>query len=72
MNLNDVFCKCVDIMEKYNKYWGNADKMNKMIYFGIILDPRYKLSYVEWTFKDMYELGSKFGSKLIKYIKEDL
>ncbi|XP_050919239.1 uncharacterized protein LOC127136760 [Lathyrus oleraceus] len=59
-------------MEKYNRYWGSPDKMNKMIYFGIILDPRYKLSYIEWAFKDMYGVGSKFGSDLVKSIKENL
>lgn len=46
--------------------------MNKMIYFGIILDPRYKLSYIEWAFKDMYGVRSKFGSDLVKSIKENL
>ncbi|XP_050878114.1 zinc finger BED domain-containing protein RICESLEEPER 2 [Lathyrus oleraceus] len=47
MNLNGVFASvCGDMMEKYNRYWGCATKMNKLIYFGIILDPRYKLSYI--------------------------
>ncbi|XP_050915672.1 zinc finger BED domain-containing protein RICESLEEPER 2-like [Lathyrus oleraceus] len=47
MNLNGVFASVGgDMMEKYNRYWGCATKMNKLIYFGIILDPRYKLSYI--------------------------
>ncbi|XP_050919512.1 zinc finger BED domain-containing protein RICESLEEPER 2-like [Lathyrus oleraceus] len=73
LNLNDIFASVGgDMMEKYNRYWGSPDKMNKMIYFGIILDPRYKLSYIEWAFKDMYGVGSKFGSDLVKSIKENL
>lgn len=73
LNLNDFFASVDgDMMEKYNRYWGSPDKMNKMIYFGIILDPRYKLSYIEWAFKDMYGVGSKFGSDLVKSIKENL
>ncbi|XP_050890290.1 zinc finger BED domain-containing protein RICESLEEPER 1-like [Lathyrus oleraceus] len=73
LNLNDFFASVGgDMMEKYNRYWGSPDKMNKMIYFGIILDPRYKLSYIEWAFKDMYGVGSKFGSDLVKSIKENL
>ncbi|XP_050920374.1 zinc finger BED domain-containing protein RICESLEEPER 2-like [Lathyrus oleraceus] len=65
LNLNDFFASVGgDMMEKYNRYWGSIDKMNKMIYFGIILDPRYKLSYIEWTFKNMYGVGSMFGSDL--------
>ncbi|XP_050916259.1 zinc finger BED domain-containing protein RICESLEEPER 2-like [Lathyrus oleraceus] len=73
LNLNDFFASVGgDMMEKYNRYWGSPDKMNKMIYFGIVLDPRYKLSYIEWAFKDMYGVGSKFGSDLVKSIKENL
>ncbi|XP_058777231.1 zinc finger BED domain-containing protein RICESLEEPER 2-like isoform X2 [Vicia villosa] len=73
MNLNYIFASVGgDMMEKYNKYWGSADKMNKMIYFGIILDPRYKLRFIEWTFKDMYGVESKLGNDLLKAIKESL
>ncbi|CAL5199326.1 unnamed protein product [Lathyrus oleraceus] len=73
LNLNDFFASVGgDMMEKYNRYRGSPDKKNKMIYFGIILDPRYKLSYIEWAFKDMYGVGSKFGSDLVKSIKENL
>ncbi|XP_050919470.1 zinc finger BED domain-containing protein RICESLEEPER 2-like [Lathyrus oleraceus] len=73
MNLNGVFASVGgDMMEKYNRYWWCASKMNKLIYFGIILDPRYKLSYIEWTFKDMYGVGSVFATGLIKSIKENL
>ncbi|XP_050897785.1 zinc finger BED domain-containing protein RICESLEEPER 2-like [Lathyrus oleraceus] len=72
-NLNGVFASVGgDMMEKYNRYWGCASNMNKLIYFGIILDPRYKLSYIEWTFKDMYGVGSVFATGLIKSIKERL
>ncbi|CAI8595592.1 unnamed protein product [Vicia faba] len=46
--------------------------MNKLIYFGVILDPRFKLRYVEWTFKHMYGVGFKFSSDLLKTIKESL
>ncbi|KAI5404423.1 hypothetical protein KIW84_051550 [Lathyrus oleraceus] len=33
---------------------------------------KYKLSYIEWTFKDMYGVGSVFAIGLIKSIKESL
>ncbi|KAI5445122.1 hypothetical protein KIW84_013394 [Lathyrus oleraceus] len=33
---------------------------------------KYKLSYIEWTFKDMYEVGFVFATGLIKSIKESL
>ncbi|KAI5424826.1 hypothetical protein KIW84_030854 [Lathyrus oleraceus] len=73
MSLSGVFASVGgDMMEKYNRYWRCATKMNKSIYFGIILDSRYKLSYIEWTFKDMYGVGSVFATGLINSIKESL
>ena len=73
MNLNGVFASVGgEMMEKYNRYWGCAARMNKLIYFGIILDPRFKLRYIEWAFKDMYGVGSTFATALIGSIKESL
>lgn len=31
---------------KFEKYWGDIDKMNLMIFFANILDPRDKLEYM--------------------------
>ena len=32
--------------DKFDKYWGNIDKMNMMLLVAVVLDPRYKLMYV--------------------------
>ncbi|WRX28025.1 HAT [Theobroma cacao] len=50
---------CLDSMairmkEKYDKYWGNVEKMNLVLFIAAILDPRKKLSYVEFTLLDTY------------------
>jgi hypothetical protein len=37
---------------KYDKYWGDPNKIN-MLYFAVIVDPRYKLKYVKF-FEDIY------------------
>ncbi|KAL9687472.1 hypothetical protein QQ045_031875 [Rhodiola kirilowii] len=41
--------------QKYDKYWGNAKKMNMIIYIAVVLDPRYKLEYLPWTFSEIYK-----------------
>ncbi|KAL9690156.1 hypothetical protein QQ045_010552 [Rhodiola kirilowii] len=41
--------------QKYDKYWGNAKKMNMIIYIAVVLDPRYKLEYLQWTFSEIYK-----------------
>jgi hypothetical protein len=41
--------------EKYNKYWGKPEKLNMLLYVSVVLDPRYKLEYVEFVLGEMYE-----------------
>jgi hypothetical protein len=73
MDLNSVFATVgVDMMAKYTKYWGNIANMNKLLYYGTILDPRFKMSYIEWIFKEMYGDKPLFAEKLIKSIRESL
>ncbi|XP_024972668.1 zinc finger BED domain-containing protein RICESLEEPER 2-like [Cynara cardunculus var. scolymus] len=37
----------VKMKEKFSKYWGDPDKMNFVIFFGNILDPRDKVEYMQ-------------------------
>nr|DAD39976.1 TPA_asm: hypothetical protein HUJ06_014299 [Nelumbo nucifera] len=53
---------------KYDKYWGNIEKINKLICIAAIIDSRQKLEYVEFALTDMYE-GVK-GEELVKKVKE--
>ncbi|XP_011078002.1 zinc finger BED domain-containing protein RICESLEEPER 1-like [Sesamum indicum] len=40
--------------ENFDKYWGSIEKMNMVLYYGVILDPRYKLGFVEFFFDNLY------------------
>ncbi|KAE8695830.1 hypothetical protein F3Y22_tig00110683pilonHSYRG00159 [Hibiscus syriacus] len=40
---------------KYEKYYGNIDNINIMMFVAVILDPRHKLNYVNWTVHDSYD-----------------
>ncbi|KAK9001750.1 hypothetical protein V6N11_024448 [Hibiscus sabdariffa] len=35
--------------DKYNKYWGDATNINFMVYLAIILDPRRKMGYNDFS-----------------------
>jgi hypothetical protein len=39
---------------KFDKYWGDPRKINMLLYFAVIVDPRYKLKYVNFVFEDIY------------------
>ncbi|KAL2893532.1 Zinc finger BED domain-containing protein RICESLEEPER 2, partial [Bienertia sinuspersici] len=40
---------------KYEKYYGNVENINVLVFVAVILDPRHKMTYVEWMVKDNYE-----------------
>lgn len=40
--------------KKFEKYWGEPTKMNKMIFIACVLDPRYKFTTVSFVLKKMF------------------
>lgn len=40
--------------EKFVKYWGSIEKMNMILYYAVILDPRRKLFFLEFSFDRLY------------------
>ncbi|XP_075083611.1 zinc finger BED domain-containing protein RICESLEEPER 2-like [Nicotiana tabacum] len=55
------------INEKIINYWGEPEKMNKIIFIASILDPRNKLDYVPFAIMRMF--GEKEEKKLILEVK---
>ncbi|KAF2316103.1 hypothetical protein GH714_041075 [Hevea brasiliensis] len=56
--------------KKFDKYWGDIDKMNKLIYFATVLDPRDKFEYMEFQFFQMH--GEEKGEQLFQKVKSSL
>ncbi|BBH05445.1 BED zinc finger, partial [Prunus dulcis] len=38
---------------KFDKYWGNVNNINKLFFVTVILNPRYKMEYVEFCLDDL-------------------
>ena len=60
--------------EKFDKYWGNPRKLNKLIFMAVVVDPRYKLKLMKLVLAHMYddELANSFGNEveveLVKHV----
>nr|KAJ0191201.1 hypothetical protein LSAT_V11C800389740 [Lactuca sativa] len=51
---------------KFDKYFGNIEKMNLLLYFALILDPRNKVKYLVILLEDRYgEMGVEAKKKYI-------
>ncbi|XP_016482018.2 zinc finger BED domain-containing protein DAYSLEEPER-like [Nicotiana tabacum] len=56
--------------EKFNTYWGDPGKMNKIIFISCILDPRYKLESVGYALVKMFgkDPGETIQAEVKKYM----
>ncbi|CAL5361786.1 unnamed protein product [Camellia sinensis] len=42
-----------NMKEKFEKYWGNGEKINLLVYVVVLLDPRKKLRYLKFCFAQL-------------------
>ncbi|CAN1278856.1 Zinc finger BED domain-containing protein RICESLEEPER 2 [Linum perenne] len=54
---------------KYEKYWGDIEKMNKLLYIAVVLDPRRKMDFVAFTLSRVYPEENK-GILLADLVKK--
>lgn len=40
--------------QEFDKYWGDFDNVNMLLYVGLTLDPRYKMRYLDFSLETMY------------------
>ncbi|CAL5341776.1 unnamed protein product [Camellia sinensis] len=55
---------------KFDKYWGKFDKINLLLFVAIVVDPRYKLKYVQWCLEETYE--TQHVDSLVNKLKRGL
>lgn len=55
----------------YDKYWGSIDNINLMLFVAVVLDPRYRLKYVKFWFREWYgnDKGDAMSSKVRDALK---
>ena len=55
---------------KFAKYWEDANKINKLLFIAVVLDPRFKLKYVEFCLFEIFDM--KKASELFVSIETAL
>ncbi|XP_031124229.1 zinc finger BED domain-containing protein RICESLEEPER 2-like [Ipomoea triloba] len=56
----------LNMKTKFEKYWGDPDKMNAIIFYANILDPRDKIAYMPYQFTQLY--GDDKGESCFKNV----
>ena len=57
----------IRMQSKYDKYW-DLERINPLLIVAVILDPRYKVTYVEIAFDNLFPDVSKRDATLKKVI----
>ncbi|KAG2685647.1 hypothetical protein I3760_10G134900 [Carya illinoinensis] len=65
-----VFERMERMLSKYNKYWGQIEKINRLLFVAVILDPRIKLAVIEYWAN--FILGAMKAASFITALKTDL
>nr|KJB09837.1 hypothetical protein B456_001G170000 [Gossypium raimondii] len=66
----DFNVMAIKMKEKYDKYWGDIDKMNLLMFVACVLDPRQKLKYLEFALSEMS--SSEKDCEMMQKLKESL
>ena len=56
----------VSMQQKFDKYWGNLEKMNVLLYIATILDPRCKMEAIKHGFGFLYD--DETSAKMLKHV----
>ena len=59
-----------DMKRKCDKYWGNVENINPLIFIANVMDPRYKLAYITWSFEEIY--GGELAAFMVRKVKDSL
>ncbi|XP_040959001.1 zinc finger BED domain-containing protein DAYSLEEPER-like [Gossypium hirsutum] len=58
-----------EMREKYNKYWGEGNKINMLVYLAVIFDPRCKMSFLDFGVNLFFP---NIANDIMKMIDKDL
>ncbi|KAG4914877.1 hypothetical protein JHK87_052434 [Glycine soja] len=58
-------------IRKYEKYWGDIDKVNNFLYFGVMFDPDFKHEILMWSFVTLFKYNNIFTEKLCTSIRKN-
>ena len=61
----------IEVKKIYDKYWRSTNNINLMLFVVVVLNPRYRLKYVKFWFREWYgkDKGDVMSSKVRDALK---
>ncbi|KAL4615316.1 hypothetical protein ACB092_07G115000 [Castanea dentata] len=57
-----------NMQTKFEKYWGEGEKINPLLYVAVVLDPRKKLRFLKFSFSEIY--GNLVAEVMVDKVKD--
>ena len=57
-----------NMQTKFEKYWGEGDKINPLLYVAMVFDPRKKLRFLKFSFSKIY--GNVVAKVMVDKMKD--
>ncbi|XP_028053531.1 zinc finger BED domain-containing protein RICESLEEPER 2-like [Camellia sinensis] len=66
---DDVLCTmAMSMKQKFNKYWGDGNKINLLLYVAVALDPIKKIAYLEFCFTNIFHGDKRKVDEMVNKI----
>ena len=60
--------KATNMKTKFEKYWGEGEKINPLLYVAVVLDPQKKLRFLKFSFSEIY--GNTVAKVMVDKVKD--
>ena len=57
-----------NMQTKFEKYWGEGEKINPLLYVAVVFDPRKKLRFLKFSFSEIY--GNAVAEVMVDKVKD--
>ncbi|XP_030970188.1 zinc finger BED domain-containing protein RICESLEEPER 1-like [Quercus lobata] len=57
-----------NMQTKFEKYWGEGEKINHLLYVAVVFDPRKKLRFLKFSFSEIY--GNAVAEVMVDKVKD--
>ncbi|KAF7129405.1 hypothetical protein RHSIM_Rhsim10G0116200 [Rhododendron simsii] len=69
---SDLYDLAMSMRIKFDKYWGDFDKINQMMMFAVVLDPRCKVAFFEYCLQNTLSYDRAIVGQFTDKLKSEI
>ncbi|KAF7140511.1 hypothetical protein RHSIM_Rhsim06G0086300 [Rhododendron simsii] len=69
---SDLYALAMSMCIKFDKYWGDFDKINQIMMFAVVLDPRCKVAFFEYCLQNTLGYDKAIVGEFMDKLKSEI